>query len=86
MFNRSEIMKAAHCYAQAYQGRDWSYAFLLPQGSRRHGLKPSRGSLPRSAAPTPSGPKSTSLKFKSLRVNLEPRRRQLETQLAAIAG
>lgn len=86
MFNRSEIMKAAHRYAQSYKGRDWSYAFLLSAGliaawaDAKTGLNASQRQAEAIRA------EIDALKFKSFNVNIEPRRRALQAELSSLAA
>ncbi|TPN58622.1 hypothetical protein FJ976_01545 [Mesorhizobium sp. B1-1-9] len=86
MFNRSEIMKSAHRYAQAYKGREWSYAFLLAAGLRSAWAVAKSGLTETQRRSDAIRAEIDGLKFKSLNVNIEPRRRVLETELSTLAA
>jgi len=86
MFNRSEIMKAAHRYAHVYRGRDWSYAYLLAAGLRAAWAEARSGMPAAKRRADAIRAEIDALKYKSLNVNIEPIRRHLETELAALAG
>jgi hypothetical protein len=86
MFNRSEIMKAAHRYAKAYTGRDWSYAFLLSAGMKTAWADAKSGVTSSQRRADSIRAEIDGLKFKSFNVNIEPIRRRLETELTALAG
>src|SRR5690606_39981097 len=61
-FDRSEIMKAAHRYAQAYKGREWSYALLLSWGLKAAWKKAKDGK-------TPADRKSTRLNSSHVKIS-----------------
>lgn len=86
MFNRSEIMKAAHCYAQAYKGRDWSYSFLLSAGLKAAWAEAKCGLTASQRRADAIRAEIGALKFKSFNVNIEPRRRALEAELSSLAA
>ncbi|MER9159076.1 hypothetical protein [Mesorhizobium sp. M0778] len=86
MFNRSEIMKAAHRYAQAYKGRDWSYPFLLAAGLKAAWAEAKSGTTPAQRRAEAIRAEIDGLKFKSFNVNIGPRRRALEAALSSIAA
>ncbi|QKC81543.1 hypothetical protein [Mesorhizobium sp. NZP2077] len=92
MFNRSEIMKAAwakwnaHFDARAHLARKLNrsdFGFYLAQAWREAkaaGMTDAATRAERIAI------EIDRLKYQSSRINIEPRRRQLETELAALAG
>jgi hypothetical protein len=86
MFHRSEIMKAAHRYANGYKGRDWSYASLLSAGLKAAWAEAKSGLTTSQRRADSIRAEIDGLKFKSFNVNIEPIRRRLETELTALAG
>lgn len=86
MFNRSEIMKAAHRYAQAYKGREWSYAFLLKQGLKAAWAEAKDGLTANERRAASIRAEIDALQYKTLRYDTVAMRRRLETELAGIAA
>ena len=85
-FTRSEIMKEAHRYAQAYKGREWSYAYLLKHGLKYAWAKAKDGKTPAQRRADAIRAEIDSLKYKTLRYDIVTMRRNLETELAALAA
>ncbi|MER9658551.1 hypothetical protein [Mesorhizobium sp. M0159] len=92
MFNRSEIMKAAwlkwkaHFDARPYLTRKLNradFGFYLAAAWRE--AKAAQMTATERQADRIEV-EIDRLKYQSLRVNIEPRRRQLQTELAALAG
>jgi len=86
MFDRSEIMKAAHRYAQAYKGRDWSYAKLVSWGLKAAWAAAKEGLTPAQRRAEAIKGEIEALSYKSLRYDIIPTRRRLEAELSALAA
>ena len=86
MLNRSEIMKAAHRYAQAYKGREWSYASLLKQGLKTAWAEAKDGLTANERRAASIRAEIDTLQYKTLRYDTVAMRRRLETELAGIAA
>lgn len=85
-FNRSAIMKEAHRYAQAYKGRDWSYAYLLKHGLKIAWAAAKEGLTPAQRRAEAIRTEIDNLKYKTLRYDIVTMRRNLEAELANIAA
>lgn len=85
-FDRSAIMKAAHRYAQAYKGRDWSYASLLKQGMKTAWAEAKDGVTANDRRAAAIRAEIDALQYKTLRYDTISMRRRLETELAGIAA
>lgn len=86
MFNRSEIMKAAHRYAQAYKGRQWSYAFLVKHGLKAAWAEAKDGLTANERRAASIRAEIDALQYKTLRYDTVAMRRRLVTELAGIAA
>lgn len=86
MFNRSEIMKAAHRYAQAYRGREWSYGSLLKQGLKTAWAEAKDGLTAKERRAASIRAEIAALQYKTLRYDTVAMRRRLENELASIAA
>lgn len=85
-FDRSAIMKEAHRYAQAYKGRDWSYAYLLKHGLKFAWAAEKEGLTPAQRRAEAIRADIDSLKYKSFQINTTPIRQRLEAELSALAA
>ena len=86
MFNRSELMKAAHRYAQAYKGREWSYAKLISWGLKAAWKQAKEGLTPAQRRAESIKAEIDGLKYKSLRYDTVSVKRRLEAELSALAA
>ncbi|MBN9250929.1 MAG: hypothetical protein BGO03_11995 [Mesorhizobium sp. 61-13] len=86
MYHRSDIMKAAHRYAQAYKGRQWSYAFLLKHGLKTAWAEAKHGLTTNERRAASIRAEIDALQYKTLRYDTVAMRRRLETELAGIAA
>lgn len=85
-FNRSAIMKAAHRYAQAYKGRDWSYAYLLKHGLRIAWADAKSGITAEQRRTDAIRAEIDALKYTPVHMNFERRQKALQQQLSALAA
>ena len=85
-YNRAEIMKAAHRYAQMYKGRDWSYAYLIKHGLKMAWAAAKDGLTPAQRRAEAIKAEIESLKYKPARYDIMPMRRRLEAELSALAA
>ncbi len=85
-FSRSQIMKAAHRYARTYQGRQWSYAFLLKHGLKAAWKEAKEGLTPAQRRAETIRAEMEALQFKSFRYDISVTRRALEADLSALAA
>lgn len=83
-FDRAAIMREAHRYAQAYKGREWSYALLMSWGLKAAWKNAKSGLTPAQRRAEAIRAEIDALKYKSLQINIEPRRRALEKELATL--
>lgn len=86
IFNRSEIMNEAHCYARMYAGREWSYAKLLSWGLKAAWKEAKDGKTPAQRRAEAIKAEIDALQYKSLRYDTVAARRRLENELAALAA
>lgn len=86
IYNRSEIMKAAHRYAQAYKGRDWSYAYLIKHGLKMAWAATKEGLTPAQRRAEAIKAEIEALNYKPARYDIMPAKRRLEAELSALAA
>lgn len=85
-FNRSAIMKAAHRYARAYKGREWSYSLLLSWGLKAAWKQAKDGKTPAQRRAESIRAEIDALKYKPAHMNFERRQKALQQQLSALAA
>lgn len=84
--DRASIMKAAHRYARTYQGRQWSYSFLLKNGLKAAWREAKEGLTPAQRRAETIRDEIDALQFKSFRYDISVTRRVLEAELSALAA
>ncbi len=85
-YNRVEIMKAAHRYAQMYRGRDWSYAYLLKHGLKNAWAVAKEGLTPAQRRAEAIKAEIEALAYKPARYDIFPTKLRLEAELSALAA